>query len=128
MSSREVISTQSAPSAIGPYSQAIKHAGLVYCSGQIALHPETGELIEGDVQAQTERCLENLRAVLVAAGSSLDRVLKCTVFVKSMDDFALVNEVYARYFAGDEPPARACVEVSRLPKDVAVEIDCIAVT
>ena len=128
MSSREIVSTPAAPQAIGPYSQAVKHGGLVYCSGQIALDAETGELIGGDVQAQTERCLRNLQAVLEASGSNLEQVLKCTVFVKSMDDFALVNEVYARFFTGDSPPARACVEVSRLPKDVLVEIDCVAAT
>lgn len=126
MSERRAISTDLAPAAIGPYSQAIVCDDLVHCSGQIALDAATGELIEGDVAAQTERILENLAAVLNAAGSGLAQVLKCNVYLADMNDFAAVNEVYARHFAGDAPPARACVEVSRLPKDVAVEIDCVA--
>lgn len=126
MSQRRVVSTPSAPAAIGPYSQAIVAAGLVHCSGQVALDPETMTVVEGDVVVQTERVLENLSAVLEAAGSSLARVVKCNVFLKDMGDFAAMNEVYARFFEGDEPPARACVEVARLPKDVRVEIDCVA--
>ncbi len=122
----QCVSTKGAPSAIGPYSQAVVHGGIVYCSGQISLIPETGELLEGDVEAQTEQVLRNLAAVLEAADSSLDRAIKCTVYVKSMDDFARVNEVYAKHVSADNPPARACVEVARLPKDVLVEIDCIA--
>ncbi len=126
MSGLQTISTKGAPSAIGPYSQAVVHGGVVYCSGQIPLLPETGELLVGDVEAQTEQVLSNLKAVLSAAGSSLDRALKCTVYVKSMDDFARVNQVYERHVSAENPPARACVEVARLPKDVLVEIDCIA--
>lgn len=126
MSERRAVTTDRAPAAIGPYSQAIVSDGLVHCSGQIALDPATGELIEGDIVAQTERVLSNLAAVLEAAGTDLGQVLKCNVFLADMNDFAAVNEVYARHFAGDAPPARACVEVSRLPKDVAVEIDCVA--
>ncbi|MCA9509927.1 MAG: RidA family protein [Myxococcales bacterium] len=120
------VRTTEAPGAIGPYSQAVVYGGLVHCSGQIAIDPETGELVVGDVRAETERVLTNLAAVLRAAGSGLDRALKCTVYLRSMDDFAAVNEVYARHFTGDQPPARACVEVARLPKDVRVEIDCVA--
>ena len=111
---RRAVSTENAPAAIGPYSQAIVSDGLVHCSGQIALDAESGELIAGDVAAQTERVLENLGAVLGAAGSGLGSVLKCNVYLRDMNDFGAVNEVYARFFSGDSPPARACVEVSRL--------------
>ena len=121
---REVIATKSAPQAIGPYSQAIKAAGLVFCSGQIALDPASGTVVAGDVAQQTERVLRNLSAVLAAAGSGLDRVVKTTVFLKNMGDFAAMNEVYARYFK-TAPPARSTVEAARLPKDVLVEIDVI---
>lgn len=123
---RRIVSTPNAPAAIGPYSQAVVAGGFVHCSGQIALDPATGARIEGDVTAQAEQVLTNLRAVLEAAGSGLDRVLKCQVFLKDLGDFEAVNAVYARFFEGAEPPARACVEVSRLPKDVDVEIDCVA--
>lgn len=126
MTERRIIHTDSAPDAIGPYSQAVVAAGLVHCSGQIALDPATNELINGDVAAQADRCLQNLGAVLEAAGSNFESVLKCTVFLADMDDFAAVNEVYARYFKGDSPPARATVAVRTLPKSVAVEIDCVA--
>ena len=127
MNERKIVSTSGAPGAIGPYSQAVVAGGLVHCSGQIALDPGSGALVgEGDVVAQTERVLANLCAVLEAAGSGPARVLKCNVYLKDMGDFAAVNEVYGRTFPGDEPPARACVEVSRLPKDVLVEIDCVA--
>jgi 2-iminobutanoate/2-iminopropanoate deaminase len=122
---REVIVTQHAPHAIGPYSQAIKAAGLVFCSGQIALEPASGAIVAGNVAQQTERVLENLAAVLAAAGSGLDRVVKTTVFLKNMGDFAAMNEVYGRYFKA-APPARSTVEAARLPKDVLVEIDVIA--
>lgn len=122
---REVIATQDAPQAIGPYSQAIKAAGLVFCSGQIALEPASGAIVAGNVAQQTERVLENLAAVLAAAGSGLDRVVKTTVFLKNMGDFAAMNEVYGRYFKA-APPARSTVEAARLPKDVLVEIDVIA--
>lgn len=123
---RRKIHTESAPAAIGPYSQAIVHGGLVHCSGQIALDPETMELVEGDVAVQAEQVLKNLGAVLEAAGSDFARVLKCNVYLTDMGDFARINEVYARFFDGPEPPARATVAVRGLPKGVAVEIDCVA--
>jgi 2-iminobutanoate/2-iminopropanoate deaminase len=122
---KTIISTDSAPKAIGPYSQAVAFGGLIYCSGQIPLDPATNTLIEGDIAAQTERVLENLKAVLTAAGSSLEHVLKTTVYLKDMGEFGSMNEIYGRYFSGNAP-ARATVEVARLPKDVRVEIDCIA--
>ncbi|HVP53320.1 MAG TPA: RidA family protein [Terriglobales bacterium] len=122
---REVIATTNAPQAIGPYSQAIKAGGMVFCSGQIALDPKSGAIVGNDVAQQTERVLQNLAAVLSAAGSGLDRVLKATVFLKSMADFPDMNEVYGRYFK-TAPPARSTVEAARLPKDVLVEIDVIA--
>lgn len=121
----KTISTQHAPAAIGPYSQAVVSNGLAFLSGQIPLDPATGQLIQGDVAAQTERVLENLKAVLAACGSSLERVVKTTVYLKDMGEFARMNEVYARYFP-QNPPARATVEAARLPRDVRVEIDCIA--
>lgn len=122
---REVIATNDAPKAIGPYSQAIKVNGFVFISGQIPIDPATQQLMEGDVAAQTERVLQNLSAILKAAGSSLEQVVKCGVFLKNMSDFAYMNEVYSRYFT-QNAPARSTVEVSRLPKDVLVEIDVIA--
>jgi 2-iminobutanoate/2-iminopropanoate deaminase len=126
MSDHKAVSTAEAPAAIGPYSQAIVHGGLVYCSGQIALEAQSGELIEGDVIAQTHKCLQNLRAVLQAAGSDLSQAIKVGMFLQDLEDFGSVNAVYAEYF-GPVFPARACVEVARLPKDVLVEIDCVAV-
>lgn len=126
MSERRRITTAGAPAAIGPYSQAIVAGGFVHCSGQIALDPATGTLVEGDVSAQAERVLANLAAVLAAAGSSLSRAVKCTVYLRSMADFAAVNAVYARHFPGDAPPARATVAVLDLPKGALVEIDCTA--
>ena len=122
---REVIATMNAPQAIGPYSQAIKAGGMVFCSGQIALDPASGAIVGSDVAQQTERVLQNLAAVLAAAGSGLDRVTKTTVFLKNMADFPAMNEVYGRYFK-TAPPARSTVEAARLPKDVLVEIDVIA--
>ena len=122
---REVIATNDGPKAIGPYSQAVKANGLVFLSGQIALDPATQQLISGDVAAQTERVLQNLAGILKAAGSSLQQVVKTTVFLKNMSDFAAMNDVYGRYFV-QTPPARSTVEVARLPKDVLVEIDVIA--
>ncbi len=123
---KQVIATDHAPKAIGPYSQAVVHQGIAYLSGQIPLDPTTQQLIEGDVAAQTERVLENIRAVLAACGSSLDRVLKTTVFLADMGEFTRMNEVYGRYFSGN-PPARSTVQAARLPRDVRVEIDCIAI-
>jgi 2-iminobutanoate/2-iminopropanoate deaminase len=122
---REVIATGQAPQAIGPYSQAIRAAGLIFTSGQVAIDPATQQVISGDISAQTERVLKNLAAILQTSGSSLEKVLRCTVFLKHMDDFAAMNEVYGRYFK-QSPPARSTVEVARLPKDVLVEIDVIA--
>ena len=122
---REVIATEQAPQAIGPYSQAIRAQGLIFTSGQIAIDPATAQIIAGDVSAQTDRALKNLAAILQASGSSLEKVLRSTVFLKNMGDFAAMNEVYGRYFK-QEPPARSTVEVARLPKDVLIEIDVIA--
>ena len=122
---REVIATDHAPKAIGPYSQAIRAQGLIFTSGQVAIDPATQQVIAGDVSAQTDRVLTNLAAILHASGSTLEKVLRCTVFLKNMEDFAAMNEVYGRYFK-QEPPARSTVEVARLPKDVLVEIDVIA--
>ena len=121
-----VVKTNNAPDAIGPYSQAIIHGGLVYCSGQVALDPASMEVVAGDVVAQTGRVFQNLAAVLDAAGSNLQNVLKTTVYLADMGEFPQMNEEYAKHF-GDHRPARATVEVSRLPKDVRVEIDAIAV-
>jgi 2-iminobutanoate/2-iminopropanoate deaminase len=122
---REVISTEDAPQAIGPYSQAIRAGGFVFTSGQVAIDPATQQVIAGDVAAQTERVLKNLSGILRAAGSGLEKVVRITVFLKNMGDFAAMNEIYGRYFNA-APPARSTVEVARLPKDVLVEIDVIA--
>jgi 2-iminobutanoate/2-iminopropanoate deaminase len=122
----KIIATPHAPAAIGPYSQAVVSNGFAFLSGQIPLDPATGQLIEGEIAAQTQRVLENLKAVLESCGSSLDRVVKTTVYLTDMREFARMNEVYARYFPAN-PPARATVEAARLPRDVRVEIDCIAV-
>lgn len=122
----EVIHTDNAPAAIGPYSQAIKAGNLLFISGQVPFVPATGEIVEGDVKAQTAQSLKNLQAILKEAGADFSNVVKTTVFIKDMNEFAQVNEVYAEYF-GENKPARACVEVARLPKDVKVEIELIAV-
>lgn len=122
---KEVVATTGAPKAIGPYSQAIRANGFVFCSGQIALDPATNQLIQGDVTTQTDRVLKNLTAVLQQAGSSLEKTVKTTVFLKSMGDFDAMNETYGTYFSS-HPPARSTVEAARLPKDVLVEIDVIA--
>ncbi len=124
-SERLVVQTDQAPEAIGPYSQAIKAGNLVFVSGQIPINPQNGQLVEGDIQQQTNQVLINVEAVLKAAGSSLEKVVKTTVYIRNMDEFPLVNETYQKFFTGS-PPARACVEVSNLPKNVAVEIDAIA--
>jgi 2-iminobutanoate/2-iminopropanoate deaminase len=123
---KQIIATGNAPKAIGPYSQAVTHNGLVYLSGQIPLDPATNQLVEGDIAIQTERVLQNLKAVLEASRSSLASVLKTTVYLKNMADFPKMNEVYARYFS-ENPPARSTVEAARLPRDVQVEIDAIAI-
>ncbi len=124
---KEIIQTVHAPQAIGPYSQAIKANGMVFASGQIAIDPLTGQFVAEGVKEQTEQVLKNLAAVLEAAGSSLDRVVKTTVFLLDMQEFSAMNEVYARFFK-DEPPARATVQAARLPRDARVEIEAIALT
>jgi 2-iminobutanoate/2-iminopropanoate deaminase len=121
----ETVATDRGPKAIGPYSQGIKANGFVFLSGQIALDPQTQQIVEGDVARQTERVLENLKGIVEAAGSSIQRVVKTTVFLADINDFAAMNEVYARYFTA-YPPARSTVGVARLPRDVRVEIDLIA--
>jgi len=123
---KEPIVTDLGPKAIGPYSQAVRANGFVFVSGQIALDPRTQELVPGDITAQTERVLENLRAILQAAGSSLEKIVRTTVFLADMSDFASMNQVYARYFRQDFP-ARSTVQAARLPRDVRVEIDAIAI-
>ncbi len=121
-----IISTDNAPAAIGPYSQAIEANGTLYISGQIPLDPQTMEFVSDDVAKQTDQCLKNLQAILECSGYSLKDVVKCGIFLADMNDFATVNEVYGRYF-NDHKPARACVEVARLPRDAKVEIEAIAV-
>ncbi len=122
---KAIISTANAPAAIGPYSQAVRAGDFVFCSGQIPIDPATGNIVEGDVRAQAECCMNNLRAVLEAAGAGLDRIVKTTIFLVDLGDFGAVNETYARFFPG-APPARACVEVSKLPRGVRVEIEATA--
>ena len=122
---RTTVATEYAPAAIGPYAQAIVAGDFVFCSGQIPLDPTTNQLVQGDVEVQTRRVLDNLAAVLQAGGSSLAQVVKTTIFLADMNDFATVNTIYAEYF-GSEPPARATVQVARLPRDVRVEIEAIA--
>ena len=122
---QEVVATKDAPQPIGPYSQAIKAGGLIFASGQIALDPATGKLVEGDVKAQTERVLKNLSAVLAAAGSSTERVVRTTVFLKNISDFPAMNEVYGHFFT-NAPPSRSTIGVAALPRDALVEIDVIA--
>ncbi len=122
---REIVSTEHGPKAIGPYSQAVKANGFVFISGQVAFDPAKGQLVEGGIAQQTERVLENLRGIVEASGSSMHKAVKVTVFLKDMNDFAAMNEIYARYFSS-APPARSTVEVARLPRDVRVEIDLIA--
>jgi 2-iminobutanoate/2-iminopropanoate deaminase len=125
---KEAISTQNAPAAIGPYSQAVKIDNLLYTSGQVALDPATGQMVSGGIAEQTERVLENLKAVVEAAGASLSSVVKTVVFLKDMNDFAAMNAVYGRYLAPEDvaAPARSTVEVARLPKDALVEIEVVA--
>jgi 2-iminobutanoate/2-iminopropanoate deaminase len=122
---RTVINTDTAPAAIGPYSQAIVAGGFVFCSGQVPFDPQSGQVVEGDIATQTRRVLDNLQAVLVAAGSSFEHVVKTTIFLQDMNDFQAVNAIYSEYF-GAEPPARSTVQVARLPRDVRVEIEAIA--
>jgi 2-iminobutanoate/2-iminopropanoate deaminase len=122
---KDAITSNHAPRPIGPYSQAIRANGFLFLSGQTPIHPETGQLIEGGIEQQTAQALENLKAVLEAAGSSMAKVVKTSVFLKDMNEFALMNAVYARYFPGT-PPARSTIEAARLPRDCRVEIDLIA--
>ncbi|MDO5707401.1 MAG: RidA family protein [Andreesenia angusta] len=122
----EIISTDRAPGAIGPYSQGMKSGKMVFTSGQLGINPETGELDKSDIKVETKQSLENLKAVIEAGGASLEDIVKTTVFIKNMDDFAIINEVYSEYFS-DNKPARSCVEVARLPKDANVEIEAIAI-
>lgn len=122
---RKIIQTDRGPKALAFYSQAIVHNGVVYVAGQVPLDPATGEVVQGDVQVQAERVLENVKAILEAAGSDMAHALKVSVFLQDINDFARMNEMYGRYFAVD-PPARTTVQVARLPREVAIEIDCIA--
>ncbi len=125
MSSKEIVNTSNAPDAIGPYSQAIKINNMVYLSGQIAIDPKTRQFINDDIETQTRKVLDNLKAVLIAAGSSLESVVKTTIYITDINDFSKVNEIYASYFS-DSRPARSTVCVAKLPKDAKIEIDAIA--
>ncbi|MEM8544816.1 MAG: RidA family protein [Cyanobacteria bacterium P01_H01_bin.119] len=127
--SHKIINTDNAPAPVGPYNQAVAASGqMVFVAGQIPLDPASGALVgDGDVTQQTEQAIANLSAILTAAGATPEHVVKTSIFLKDMNDFAAMNQVYAKYFGGDQAPARACVEVARLPKDVLVEIECIAV-
>jgi len=125
MDNKTVVKTNAAPAPIGPYSQAIRSGNTLYVSGQIALDPQSNELVSGDIQSETEQVMKNMGAILEAAGVSFQQVVKCSIFVSDMDNFSAVNQVYGKYFQTN-PPARETVEVSRLPKDVNVEISCIA--
>lgn len=123
--SKEIVVTKSAPSALGPYSQAVVHRGVIYCSGQIAIDPKSNLIVDGGISEQVEQVMVNLKAVLNEAGSDMKKVLKCTIYLSDMSDFAVVNEVYGKYFE-TEPPTRETVAVKALPKNVLVEISCIA--
>ena len=125
MMNKEIVATDKAPGAIGPYSQAVKAGNLVFVSGQLALDPASGELVTGDIQKEARQALRNLEQILIAAASSLDKVVKTTLFITDMDDFPAVNEVYAEFFPADSP-ARACVQVSRLPKNANFEVEAVA--
>lgn len=121
---KEIIYSKNAPAAIGPYAQGIKVGNLLFISGQLPINPKTGELLTGDIQAQTKQVIENLKAIIEEAGATLEDVVKTTVFLKDMNEFSLVNEVYGEYFK-ENPPARVCVEIARLPKDAQVEIEAV---
>ena len=123
---KEIVATERAPRAIGPYSQAVRSGNLLFASGQIPIDPATGEFVAGGIAEQTEQVLQNVLAILAAAGAGMDQVIKTTVFLADMDDFTAMNEVYARFF-GENPPARATVQAARLPRDARVEIEAIAV-
>jgi 2-iminobutanoate/2-iminopropanoate deaminase len=125
MSDRQAVSTDSAPAAIGPYSQGMRVGDLLFCSGQIPIEPSTGELVKDDIEGQARRCLQNLEAICAAAGGSLSNAVRCTVYLGDMNDFARVNEAYAEFFTGGEPPARVTVAAAGLPKGADVEIDAI---
>ncbi len=125
--SKTIIYTSEAPEPIGPYSQAVLINGTLYVSGQIPIDPKSGELVSGNISMETHQVMKNLEAILTAASFTFDDVVKCSIFIRSMEDFAIINEAYGLYFNDDEPPARETVEVSRLPKNVNVEISCIAV-
>ncbi|MEW9123754.1 MAG: RidA family protein [Thermotaleaceae bacterium] len=126
MSKKIMIQTEKAPAAIGPYAQAVKLENLIFTSGQLPVNPLTGELLTTDIKAETKQCLENIKAILEEAGTSLENAVKLTIFIKDMNQFAEINEVYATYFPEDKP-ARSCVEVARLPKDANIEIEAIAI-
>jgi 2-iminobutanoate/2-iminopropanoate deaminase len=125
MPERQKVQTDSAPAAIGPYSQAVRTNDLLFCSGQVPLDPSSGEIVKEDVEGQARRCLENLSAVCEAAGASLAASVRCTVYLTDMDDFARVNDVYAEFFEGEDPPARVAVAVAALPKGADIEVDAI---
>lgn len=122
---KEIISTKKAPAAVGPYSQAVRFGNIIYTSGTMGINPVTGLFAEGGIQGQTKSCIENLKAILEDSGSSLKNVIKTTVFIKDMDEFSKINEIYSQYFV-EKQPGRSCVEVSRLPKDALIEIEAIA--
>ena len=123
--SKNIIETQKAPAAVGPYSQAVKSQGLLFVSGQLPLEPETGVMVENDMQTQTSRVLDNLQQIIEAGGSSMDQILKVTIYLTDMQQFSVVNDIYSNYFSRN-PPARACVEVSALPKGALVEMEAVA--
>ena len=122
---RDIVTTDRAPAAIGPYSQAIRTRDMIFVSGQLPIDPDTGSLVTGDIQHQTRQAMRNLGAILSAAGSSFEHLVKTTLYIADMDQFAAINEVYAEFFAG-QPPARACVEVARLPRDAGIEVEAVA--
>ena len=125
MAEKTIVSTTNAPGAIGPYSQAVKTDFMVFVSGQLAFNPATGDLVTSDIQAETRQAMTNLKAIVEAAGSSMDKVVKTTLFITNMDDFPKINEVYGEFFP-ENPPARACVQVARLPKDAHFEAEAVA--
>lgn len=127
MKKKQVISTNNAPAALGPYSQAVRYNGLIYVSGQLPIDPATNEMVENDVRVQTNRSLTNIKNILAEAGGTMDDILKVTIYLKDMADFGAVNEEYGKYFTPGDCPTRFCVQVARLPKDALVEIDAIAI-